>query len=150
VKPISDNELQEIIEMVWMTALEHQVARSSEYDLASGDCLTSEIEITGAWHGVVNVRASAAYLKHAASSMFSIDIEDVKTIDCEDTLKELTNMLGGTVKCLLPETCDLSLPRLRTAGDSDDIVHDWLSFNCQNHPFAVAVTQCSKSSRNAA
>lgn len=142
---ISEEELREIIEVVWMTVLELPVDSSDEQELAVTRQLASIIEITGAWQGVVCLRASVDCLEHAASLMFSIDQKDVQHQDCADTLTELTNMLGGTVKCLLPETCDLSLPSLQSGDVAFTNNHTWFNFTCMDHPFAVAVSENSDS-----
>ncbi|MFK7889287.1 MAG: chemotaxis protein CheX [Granulosicoccus sp.] len=147
---IAIDELQEIVEVVWMTVLELPVEPCVSSELASTEALISEIRISGAWQGVVAVRASMQFLRNAASLMFSIDASDVQHLDCKDTLSELTNMLGGTVKCLLPEVCDLSLPSIETCDTVDIDAHDWINFNCQNHPLAVAVTQDAEGSQAAA
>lgn len=147
---ITEEELQEIVEVVWMTVLELPVGPGSEEELALTEYQMSVIEITGAWHGVVTVKASLAFLEHAASVMFSTAIDDVQPMDCVDTLAELTNMLGGTVKCLLPEICDLSLPTIVPDGQEDTTQHDWINITCEGLPLAVAVTQAAENSDIAA
>lgn len=136
---ISEEELQEIVEVVWMTVLELPVQAGNPSDLAVCDYVTAMIEISGAWNGLVAVRASEQFLNHAAALMFSVDRADVTEMDCRDTLTELTNMLGGTVKCLLPETCDLALPVI-LAIEADDGEHEWMDFSCEQLPLAVAVS----------
>lgn len=137
---ISEEELHEIVEVVWMTVLDLPVEQGDEAELALCDYLISEIEISGAWEGIVTVRASDEFLSHAASVVFNCAVEDVTELDRSDTLTELTNMLGGTVKCMLPETCDLSLPLILVADAADNTEHDWANFSCAKHPLAVAVT----------
>lgn len=147
---ITEEELQEIVEVVWMTVLELPVEPGSEAELAVSEYSTSTIEISGAWEGVVSVRASQKFLEHAASRMFSVNIDDVQQLDCADTLTELTNMLGGTVKCLLPEVCDLSLPKIQAEDADDSVAHEWVNFSCENHPIAVAVTNTAEGADRAA
>jgi len=147
---ISEEELQEIVEVVWMTVLELAVVPGDETELALSDYVTCEIEITGAWEGVVTVRASEQFLAHAASVMFNCSMDDVSEMDRSDTLTELTNMLGGTVKCLLPETSDLSLPIILLDASTDQTAHEWCAFSCEGKPLAVAVTEISAESRRAA
>ena len=147
---ISEEELQEIVEVVWMTALDLPVVPGQEAELALSDYVTSEIEISGAWEGIVSVRASEQFLTHAASVMFSCPQEDVSELDRTDALTELTNMLGGTVKCMLPETCDLSLPSIRLDENVVDLQHEWCTLDCEGRPLAVAVTEVASGSRQAA
>lgn len=147
---ISEEELQEIVEVVWMTVLDLRVDRGSATELALCDYQTSGIEISGAWHGVVCVRASVQFLTHAASLMFNCPMDDVTELDRTDTLTELTNMLGGTVKCLLPETCNLSLPNLLASDSAKAEEHEWENFECEGRQLAVAVTQAATGAQQAA
>lgn len=134
---ISEEELREIVEVVWMTALELPIGNGVDVELTLSDYTVSQISISGAWQGVVTVRASEQFLTHAAGLMFNCSAVDVTDLDRTDTLTELTNMLGGTVKCLLPETCDLSLPLILNDVNGE---HDWVYFSCEGTPLAVAVT----------
>ena len=136
---LSEEELSEIVEVVWMTVLELPVSEGHATELLASECITAGIVISGAWQGSVKVRASQEFMSLAASRMFSIPIEDVEQEDRIDTLTELTNMLGGTVKCLLPETCDLALPSITQGEYEDPAGHEWLHFVCEEHPLAVAV-----------
>ncbi|MBX2879483.1 MAG: chemotaxis protein CheX [Granulosicoccus sp.] len=147
---IAEDELMEIVEVVWMTVLQLPIRAADDSSHLDGEILTADIEISGAWHGVVSLKASKELLAAAASVMFSKDVGEVNTVDCTDTLTELTNMLGGTVKCLLPETCDLSLPHIESGASEQDISHDWTHFECESHRFAVAVTERAADTRNVA
>lgn len=147
---ISEEELQEIVEVVWMTVLDLAILPGQGAELALTDYVTSEIEISGAWDGLVSVRASEQFLTHAASLMFNCPAGDVCEMDRADALTELTNMLGGTVKCLLPETCDLSLPSILLDESIDEEPHEWCVFDCEGRPLAVAVTEISTESTKVA
>ena len=138
---INEEELQEIVEVVWMTALELPVRLGSEDELVISDYITADISIAGAWQGSVSLRASKQFLSHAASLMFNCHPDETTDLDRRDTLTELTNMLGGTVKCLLPETCDLSLPTILIDDSAASSDHNWINFSCEGKPLSVAVTQ---------
>ena len=138
---LSAEKLQEIVEVVWMTALELPISPAGNCQLHTDSCHTADISISGAWHGVVTVRASSNFLTRAASVMFSCPIYEVSDTDRIDTLTELTNMLGGTVKCLLPETCDLSLPEVQDSHTDNGTCKDWIYFRCEDNPLAIAVTE---------
>lgn len=143
-------ELGEIVEAVWMTVLELPVDEGLPADLMASDYLTASIVIAGAWHGSVRVRASTGFLNHAAAHMFNISPADVEDQDRVDTVTELTNMLGGTVKCLLPETCDLALPEIVTGDHDVDSAQEWSYFNCVGQPLAVSVAQSAPDLSHAA
>lgn len=138
---LSEDQLQEIVEVVWMTALELPITPGGDDELDNGACLTADINITGAWQGNVSIRASSQFLTNAASMMFSCTLSEVSDTDRADTLTELTNMLGGTVKCLLPEICDLSLPKIRHDSDNEASDDEWVCFYCEDSTLAVAITE---------
>ena len=147
---ISEEELQEIVEVVWMTALDLPIMPGQAAELALSEYVTSEITISGAWEGMVTIRASEQFLTHAASVMFSCTQDDVSEMDRTDALTELTNMLGGTVKCLLPETCDLSLPSILPDESIEAVQHEWCTLDCEGRPLAVAVTEVAAGAKQAA
>lgn len=146
---LSEEELNEIVDVVCMTVLDMPVVPGGEKDLHDGEYRTARIGISGAWNGWVNVRVSLPLLRHAASRVFSVDESDVQEQDCVDTLTELTNMLGGTVKCMLPETCDLSLPEMLPSARRGRERLAWSFFHCESLPLAVAVVEDVNSARAA-
>ncbi len=142
---LSEQDVCEIVKVVWMTLLERSVEPcvlvNVKAELFDRHCVTANSVISGAWHGEVHVRCSQDFLASAAAHMFSISIDDVEHQDCVDTLIELTHMLGGTIQCLLPEVCDLALPTL--VNNDNDLPRpvDWHYFFCQKHPIAIALTE---------
>lgn len=138
---IGEEELREVVEVVWMTALDLGVEEDHCVDCASENSILVQISITGEWQGMVSVLADKELLTHAASVMFSCPIADVTDVDRTDALAELTNMLGGTVKCLLPEGCDLSLPVILNEINADAQQLDWVGFSCDGMPLAVAISE---------
>ena len=136
---LSEEELNEVVDIVCMTALDMPVHPGDQGELQAAEHLTASIAISGAWNGVVKVCASLALLRRAASVIFSINIDDVESSDCVDTITELTNMLGGTVKCMLPESCNRALPQIVSSDEAGCEEHEWAYFNCDVLPLAVAV-----------
>lgn len=136
---ISEQELGEILEVVWMTVLELQVTPEPVASPGDEQFLTARIDISGAWEGGVRVRTTFRFLKRAASMVFVKAQNDVVEKDCDDTLTELTNMVGGTIKCLLPEGCDLALPMLEAGDAYSKTPGNWVEFSCEGEPVAILV-----------
>lgn len=136
---LSEEELNEIVDVVCMTVLDMPVHPGGQDALQAGEYLTASIAISGGWSGVVKVRASIGLLNHAAAHVFSIGAEEVEPRDRIDTITELTNMLGGTVKCMLPANCDLALPEIVPGEKKGRERHEWTYFRCDTLPLAVAV-----------
>jgi len=102
--------------------------------------MVASIEISGAWHGVVCLSTSMRFVDSVAAVMFDTNSVVVTEDDRFDALCELTNILGGSIKSLLPENCDLALPRI----DPIPIVDgqpgaEWHSFSCNDELFSIAI-----------
>lgn len=115
-----DESIQGIVSTVWESVLgmqiepEDPIAAFSHHDgIAPADhahTYAGVVQISGAWDGAVTVQCSARAARHAAQTMFGLADSDVSISDLQDALGELTNMTGGNIKALLPETCYLGLP----------------------------------------
>ncbi len=146
----TEEDLKEVVEVVCMTVLELPVQSISASDFNFKDYLKCGISIYGAWSGTVQVRAGVGFLDRAASRMFDIKLDDVEPMDRIDTFAELNNMLGGTIKSLLPEPCGLSLPQIITVDDVKDSAQDWYYYLCDNQALAISVTEAASDAEMAA
>lgn len=72
--------------------------------------LTGCVQVTGAFTGAVVLSVSREFGVLAAARMLGTDVASVDHDAVADTVGELTNMVGGSVKALLPEPSVLSLP----------------------------------------
>lgn len=70
--------------------------------------ITGCVQITGEWEGAVLLSCSEAFARTATEAMFMTD--EVTDDDIIDAVGELTNMVGGNVKSLLPGPSQLSVP----------------------------------------
>lgn len=96
-----------------ISALKHSRDSATEQD----HTYAGVVQISGAWDGAVTVQCSARAARHAAQTMFGLSDEEVSVSDLQDALGELTNMTGGNIKALLPETCFLGLPVVVEGAD---------------------------------
>jgi chemotaxis protein CheX len=67
------------------------------------------VTVHEAWSGAVQLECSADFAAMAASRMFAAT-DGVTQVELDDALGELTNMIGGNIKSLLPAPSHLSLP----------------------------------------
>lgn len=72
--------------------------------------LTGCVQLAGAWEGSVFLYCSEALAGEVAATMFGTSPETLRNGDVEDALGELTNMVAGNLKIVLPRPCQLSLP----------------------------------------
>lgn len=84
------------------------------------DPITGCVQISGEWRGAVLVQTSADFSSQAAAKMLAIEEDQVELIDRQDVVAELTNMIGGNIKGLVPGPSRLSLPSV-TSAPADDI-----------------------------
>ena len=88
----------------------------SEVHIDGRACLCS-ISITGTWNGIVLVQCSDALAKEIGTVMFSSDAETISKAEIKDAMGEITNMVGGNLKRILPGPSVLSLPNVMFGSD---------------------------------
>jgi chemotaxis protein CheX len=103
----------------------------------------ASVQVSGTWTGSVLVSCSEALAAHAAASMFETSIDELGPDDIGDALGEIANMIGGSVKSLMPEPSALSLPVV-TFGSTRSVVPgarlvQELHRVCGSEPFHVSV-----------
>lgn len=104
---VTSEDLGRIVTEVWrdILSLETVPAEASE----PGE-LTGCIQITGAFRGAVVLSVPLAMARAAAAAMFALDPSAVGEAEERDAIGELTNMIGGHVKAMVPSVSQLALP----------------------------------------
>jgi len=113
---IENRDIESIVSSVWEAVLERPLWPTNEdgkYQRAGN------VDIVGLWSGSVMLEVDRESLRRAAAAMFDADLESVTEFQMNDALAELTNMVGGNVKCLIDQPTRLSLPSVQTV-DLDD------------------------------
>jgi chemotaxis protein CheX len=123
-RPTSE-ELLAIAEMVWTSYLdpvgEHPLVVDGVPDPGAGKAVVmATVAISGAWHGRVLLSFSPVAAGRAAAALLGIEEgDDVSDGDVADAVGELANIIGGSVKSLMPQPTALSLPSVATDGAAD-------------------------------
>ncbi|MGN6727747.1 MAG: chemotaxis protein CheX [Tepidisphaeraceae bacterium] len=112
-----DDEIQQLTMSIWDSILKLPVEPAAAPLPAGQRTMSACVQITGAWRGAVALSCDAAMAAEAARVMFDLAAGAPATADMQDALGELVNMIGGNVKALLPETCQLSLPSVVEGSD---------------------------------
>lgn len=113
---IEIEDIESIVGAVWESVVERPVWRAEQ----TGDFKRAgNIDIMGQWSGSVMLEVDRTSLQRAAAAMFEVDPAVVTEFQMNDALAELTNMIGGNVKCLIEHPSRLSLPSVQTI-DLDD------------------------------
>ncbi len=72
--------------------------------------VSASVSIVGPWNGVVVVTTTAAGAARVAACLLALPVEDVSSLDVDDAIGELVNIVGGNVKSVMPGPGALSLP----------------------------------------
>jgi chemotaxis protein CheX len=147
-KSLTEDDLREIAEQVWMSYLDPEGVTPLVV-VPTGPAtseVTASVSVTGAWRGHVVVTFSDAAARHAAAALLGIGFDDVTVADVSDGVGEIANIIGGNVKSLMPEPAALSLPAVLTGGPAN--VH-WpsvaevsrLNVEWLGEPIAVSVLE---------
>ena len=70
------------------------------------------MHVSGAWTGSVFLSCHTDVATAAAEAMFAADPGSLSSDEVSDAVGELTNMVGGNVKSLLPAPSRLSVPTI--------------------------------------
>lgn len=146
---IAQESLESSVSTIWssMLGLDAQPLGSVETRNTS-QSLTGCIQITGAWKGAVMLDCPSSLALKAASIMFDMPPSEIDHFLLQDALGELTNIISGNFKSLLPEPCNLSLPAVTQGSDHafrvlDSEVVKRIGFKCDNDVFVVSIVKVS-------
>jgi len=72
--------------------------------------VTAFVQITGGWTATVLVSCSDELATTVTAAMLALPVDELAQADISDAVGEVANMIGGSVKSLMLEPADLSLP----------------------------------------
>ena len=112
VEVVSPDDVCIIAQDVWASFLSVQLEQVAVDDagLAGRPSVVGAVRVTDAWFGAVVLELTPNLAKQVAATMFGSEPDEVTDAEVVDALGELTNMIGGNVKSLLPAPSQLSLP----------------------------------------
>lgn len=109
---VSPSDVVVIAQDVWASFLDLQLDPVPS-DITARDgqlSMVGVVHVSEAWRGVVLLECSDAMARHVAATMFASEVSTLTDAEVVDALGELTNMIGGNIKSLLPAPSRLSLP----------------------------------------
>ncbi len=117
---ISELEINEVVGSVWDTMLGGGIcpALPSDSLLGCQPSRTGIVRFAGAWQGAIACSASVDLQRQAAATLFEIPASELTHELMDDALGEITNMIGGNLKALLPAPSHLSLPAVLDTGEA--------------------------------
>lgn len=124
--------IAEIAQTVFSTMAQLELTQVDVASCSDHDSLLTSIHIAGDWTGSVVVSLSSGAARQASAAMLGMSVDEVSESDRREVASELTNIIGGNLKSLLPGTSFLSLPttisghdfemHVRNAVQIDDVV----------------------------
>ena len=140
-----ENEIKEYVEFSWST-LDLKITPSSEpFHENSGNLVTAHIKISGHWQGVIALTIEHGLAQQLAVKMFAIEQGQVTDDEIHDAVSEMTNIIGGNIKSILPQPSKLSLPITDLKGSPFHFPFTQqlsrVIFDCMGKSFMVTIHQ---------
>ena len=142
---MTDEEILAITRDVWESFTGRTIEPADDQErLDGGDVIVGCITVTGEWQGSVLLACPAQLARMAASAMFDLPAAQLDDEQVADALGELTNMIGGNIKSLIPGPSRLSMPTV-TVGASSTVpapgaaLLSTVSLACEGLPLTVSV-----------
>jgi chemotaxis protein CheX len=137
-------ELAQIVEYVFRTMVCLEVRESNQPWNPGGDRLTAAIHLAGDWKGVLALECGRKQACAFTARFLSVNPPEVVDDVVRDVLGELSNMIGGNLKCVLAGGLKLSMPSVVDGADHSLRVcragiRERLVFECVDGVFSVAV-----------
>jgi chemotaxis protein CheX len=108
---VAFNDIVVIAQDIWASFLDLPLepVPADTVDISAMPMVGGVVTVHEAWSGAVQLECSADFAALAAKRMFAA-AGGVTQLELDDALGELTNMIGGNIKSLLPAPSHLSLP----------------------------------------
>ena len=109
---VAFNDIVVIAQDIWASFLDLPLepVPADTVDISAMPMVSGVVTVHEAWSGAVQLECSADFAAMAAQRMFAAG--GVSRVELDDALGELTNMIGGNIKSLLPAPSHLSLPHV--------------------------------------
>jgi CheY-specific phosphatase CheX len=138
-------DITEIAQTIWETVFLLPLEAGTGGVLGDDPAMSGAVQIDGAWQGAVMLQCPKLLADRLTTVLFQGDgtpsAEDVR-----DAIGELTNMLAGNVKALLPEPSRISLPTVAFGADYELSVVGTravvtVPFTCEGSPLTVTLLE---------
>lgn len=117
---LTPSQLDDVTRAVWEATLgEELLAVGPAADPPAP--LTGCVHLSGEWAGSVLLELPPSVARRAAAAMLELAVDGTTDEDLADAVCELTNMIGGNVKALVPGVNSLSLPHVLAGVDLERV-----------------------------
>ncbi len=114
---IGTAEVIDVVQNVWQSFLNDHIEFTDLVGEQDQSYLTGFIQITGGWNGAVVCTATGNLVRRIAQTLFGLPADQLTPDLLQDALAEVTNMVGGNLKAILPGPSYLCLPAVIEGQD---------------------------------
>ena len=107
---LSSDDVAQIVQEVFSSMLGLDIEPAEIEIENAGAAVAGSVGVSGATDCLISMEMQEEAARAVAGAMFGLEAPDVSDDDIADAVGELTNMVGGNIKSLLPEPSTLSLP----------------------------------------
>ena len=143
------SELAQIVESVFESMMGLEASECGSHWFTGENRVTAAVHLTGDWNGAVLVECNHEQACRFAGRFLSINPPESVDDVVRDVLGELTNMIGGNLKCVLTRGIKLSMPAVVDGSDyalriCGAEIRQRLAFQCAEGQFWVMTltTRC--------
>lgn len=139
-----ENEIRQYTELIWSSLREMEIRPfGGDFRRTRENSVMAGVQINGTWNGAVCLDFSSDLACQITEKMFNLPPGQAGMEEILDAISEVTNMIGGNLKSLLPEPNRLFLPIVAMNGHSlhfpgTERVSEVI-FYCQGKPFSVSI-----------
>lgn len=112
-----DSQIEQIVQSIFTSMLGMEAFRGSSDPTECQETVLGTIHIAGPKSVSVALGLTSEVARATAANMLQMNPADVTSDDIRDVAAELTNMIGGNLKSLLPGPQHLSLPTVVAGRD---------------------------------
>lgn len=144
-----EGDIRQVTQTVWDLVLKMEAERGTQHTLprAGEGVISGSVRVSGSWNGSITLYCFTGLAEQAASIMFGVPAATLAGEDVSDAIGELANIIGGNVRALLPEPCQLSLPtvhRGRYEAQGEPALYE-LGFTSQGQSFWIILAESGAS-----
>ncbi len=115
-----EKDVFQLTQMIWQSTFGQSLEKPDNI-LADIEGSEGWVQIAGAWDGVIRIKVSDDQLIFVTKTMFLLEDDPASKNDLQEAMGELTNLIGGNIKALLPAPSQLSLPAVDLGGKNIDL-----------------------------
>jgi len=113
-----ETQVRSLVRSVWSTQLGLEIQDAVVPGKpAPSPTMTAVIHISGDYRGGIRLECSRALVRRAGSIMFNLPADQISEEDERDVVGELTNVIAGNIKALIPGSNLISLPTIIEGSD---------------------------------